>query len=290
MHWQERYLVRDLAEDTGGHNVRSTVFIEVASEYRTGGPVEMRPVGEVEFVQRLAEESAGGSYGPLRAAAAIIGHADLKLGEGVRPVLEAMCETSPDRFRGVRHSVGWDPSPDLANREAEGMLSHEGYRAGARVLASMGLCLENSLYFPQLQELAEFARAAPDLTIVLNHIGGLVRIGPYANRDDEVIPAWQRGIRATAGCPNIVMKLGGLGAGPLRLRLAPAKGAVGLGGACHVVAYLHGLLYRAVRPRPVHVREQLPGGQGVLLLQRRIQRLQTAVPGVLGSGARRHVP
>ena len=211
VHWQEQYLVRDLAEDIGGHNVRSTVFIEVASEYRTHGPVEMRPVGEIEFVQGLADESAGGSYGPLRAAAAMIGHADLKLGERVRPVLEAMSGASPDRFRGIRHSVGWDASPDLANREAAGILSHESYREGARVLASMGLCLENSLYFPQLEELAEFARAVPDLTIVLNHIGGLVRIGPYANRDDEVIPAWERGVRAAAGCPNIVMKLGGLG-------------------------------------------------------------------------------
>ncbi len=211
VHWQERYLVPDLAKDIGGHNVRSTVFIEVASEYRAGGPEEMRPVGEVEFVQGLADESDGGSHGPLRAAAAIIGHADLKLGDGVRPVLETMRQASPYRFRGVRHSVGWDPSPELANREAQGMLSHDSYRAGTRVLASMGLCLENSLYFPQLQELAEFATAVPDLTIVLNHVGGLVRIGPYADRDDEVIPAWQRGVRAAAECPNIVMKLGGLG-------------------------------------------------------------------------------
>ena len=211
VYWQEQYVVRDLAEDTKGHNVRSTVFIEVRSEYRLDGPEEMRPVGEVEFVQGLANESASGSYGSLRAAAAIIGHADLKLGERVRPVLEAMQGASPDRFRGIRHSVSWDPSPGLFNREPEGTLSSEGYRAGARVLAGMGLCLENSLYFPQLAELAEFANAVPDLTIVLNHIGGLVRIGPYANQDDEVLPAWRSGIAAVAECPNIVMKLGGLG-------------------------------------------------------------------------------
>ena len=211
--WQERYLVRDLADDVSGHNVRSTVFIEVRSEYRSGGPEEMRPVGEVEFVQRLATESASGSYGPLRAAAAIIGSADLKLGEGVRPVLEAMQAAGPDRFRGIRHSVNWDPSPELASREPEGTLSNENYLAGARVLASMGLCLENSVYFPQLAELAEFARAVPDLTIVLNHIGGLVRIGPYANRDAEVIQAWREGIAAAAKSPNIVIKLGGVAQG-----------------------------------------------------------------------------
>ena len=95
----------------------------------------------------------------------------------------------------------------MGNRESKGLLSHEDYRAGARVLADMGLCLENSLYFPQLAELAEFARAVPDLTIVLNHIGGLVRAGPYANRDNEVLAVWRAGIAAVAQCPNIVIKL-----------------------------------------------------------------------------------
>ena len=183
----QRYLLPDLAEDLhSGHHVRSTVFIEVKTRYRTTGPEEMRPVGEVEFVEGLATESASGKYGPARVAAAIIGYADLKRGAQVAAVLEAMQATSPTRFRGIRHSVGWDPSPELVNRDIQGVLSSDQYRAGARVLAAMGLCLETSLYHPQLAELATFARAVPDLTIVLNHIGGLVRIGSYANRDDEV--------------------------------------------------------------------------------------------------------
>jgi predicted TIM-barrel fold metal-dependent hydrolase len=97
------------------------------------------------------------------------------------------------------------------NRDIQGALSSDNYRAGARVLAGMGFCLENSLYHPQLAELAAFARAIPDLTIILNHIGGLVRIGPYANRDNDVIPAWRHGIAAVAACPNVIIKLGGVG-------------------------------------------------------------------------------
>ncbi|MDP6549043.1 MAG: amidohydrolase family protein [Dehalococcoidia bacterium] len=208
----QQYLLADLAADlNSGHNVRSTVFIEVRAEYRTDGPEELRPVGEVEFVQKIADESAGGAHGPARAAAAIIGKADLKLGEGVRPVLEALRAASPNRFRGVRHSVGWDPTPELAVREIQGVLGTDGYRAGARVLAEMGFLLDNSLYFPQLGELADFANAIPELTIVLNHIGGLVRVGSYANRDDEVLAGWRKGLAAVAKCPNIVIKLGGVG-------------------------------------------------------------------------------
>ena len=211
VHYQ-RYLLSDLAEDlNSGHKVRSTVFIEVKARYRNDGLEEMRPVGEVEFVEGLATEGARGQYGQARMAAAIIGYADLKLGARVAPVLDAMQAASPARFRGVRHSVGWDPSPELANRDIQGLLASDNYRAGARELARRGLCLENSLYHPQLTELALFARAVPDLTIILNHIGGLVRVGPYANRDDAVLPTWRQGIAAVAACPNVIIKLGGVG-------------------------------------------------------------------------------
>ena len=95
-----RYLLHELAADiNSGHNVRSTVFIEAGSMYRAEGPEELRSVGEVEFVQGLAAASASGLYGPTRAAAAIIGNADLSLGEGVEPILEALQAASPNRFR-----------------------------------------------------------------------------------------------------------------------------------------------------------------------------------------------
>ena len=103
----QRYLLRELADDiNSGHNVRSTVFVEARSSYRTDGPEEMRSVGEVEFVEAMAVAGATGQYGPSRPAAAIIGRADLKLGDGVAPVLEALQAASPSRFRGIRHSVG----------------------------------------------------------------------------------------------------------------------------------------------------------------------------------------
>src|SRR6266852_9061233 len=140
------------ARARGGHNIRSTVFIEARSMYRADGPMELRPVGEVEFVQGLAAASASGTYGPCRAAAAIVGRADLKLGDQVAPVLDALQAASPNRFRGIRHTVTWDPHPEVENREKEGVLATADYRAGAQVLARMGLSLDTGLCFPQLPE------------------------------------------------------------------------------------------------------------------------------------------
>jgi L-fuconolactonase len=208
----QRYLLDELNADIySGHNVRSTVFLEARSMYRPDGPVEMRPVGEVEFVQGLAAASASGLYGPSRAAAAIIGHADLKLGANVAPVLEALQAASPNRFRGIRHNVTWSPDPELENRESEGILANSTFRGGAEVLSQKGLSLDVMISFPQMPEVADFARAVPDLPIILNHIGALSRVGIYANREDEVRETWRAGIAAVAACPNITLKLGGMG-------------------------------------------------------------------------------
>ena len=136
----------------------------------------MRPVGEVEFVQGLAAAAVTGFYGTCRAAAAIVGHADLKLGDRVATVLETLKAASPNRFRGIRHTVTWDPHPEIENREKEGVLASADYRAGARRLARMDLSLDVGVCFPQLPELAEFAKTVPDLTIILNHLGGHTRI------------------------------------------------------------------------------------------------------------------
>src|SRR6202162_2949816 len=153
----QRYLLHELAAVMhSGHNVRSTVFMEARAMYRADGPEEMRPVGEVEFVQGLAAASASGLYGPGRAAAAIVGHANLNLGAGVAPALEALRAASPNRFRGIRHIVTWDADPRVESREKEGVLSLPEFRAGAKIVARMGLSLDTICCFPQLPEMVAF--------------------------------------------------------------------------------------------------------------------------------------
>ncbi len=67
------------------------------------------------------------------------------------------------------------------------------------------------LFHPQLDELTDLARAFPATTIVLNHCGGVLGIGAYAGRRDEIFAHWAKAIRRLAECPNVVVKLGGLG-------------------------------------------------------------------------------
>jgi predicted TIM-barrel fold metal-dependent hydrolase len=208
----QRYLVHELNADIySDHNVQSTVFVEAGAMYRSEGPEEMRSVGEVEFVQGLAAASASGVYGPAKAAAAIVGRADLKLVRKVEPVLEALQAASPNRFRGIRHAATWSPDPTRPNLDAEHILAGGRFREGAAALAQKGMSLDTMVSFPQLPEVAEFGNALPDLTIILNHIGGGNRVGIYAGRDEEVAAEWRNGIAAVAACPNVMLKLGEMG-------------------------------------------------------------------------------
>jgi predicted TIM-barrel fold metal-dependent hydrolase len=208
------YLLEDiLADIAGGHNVRATVFIECRAMYRPG-PEPQRPLGEVEFVNGIAAMSASGGYGPVRVAAAIVGHADLRLGGQVQDVLEAQVALSGGRMRGIRWSIPYDASEvgkHVSRYVPPGISRDATWRQGFSRLARLGLTFEAWCYHPQLGEVAELARAFPDTTIILNHVGGFLGVGPYAARRAEEFAAWQGSIRDLAKCPNVVVKLGGLG-------------------------------------------------------------------------------
>jgi len=82
---RNRYILDELLADLAGQNVRQTVFVECSSMYRAAGPEEFRVVDETEWMQGIAAQSASGGFGEPRAAAGIIGSADLRLGDRWRP-------------------------------------------------------------------------------------------------------------------------------------------------------------------------------------------------------------
>jgi len=207
----DRYLLEQVLQDTGsGHNVVKTVFVECSSMYKKDGPESLRPVGETEFVEDTVAVSA---TAPTAIAAGIVGFADLTLGAEVERVLEAHLAASPKRFRGIRHPAAWDADPGIRGYKdpPPGLLLDARFREGFASLQRYGLSFDAWLYHPQLIELVDLARAFPDVTIVLDHVGGFLGTGPYAGPRETVFQAWRMGIEQVAACPNVVVKLGGLG-------------------------------------------------------------------------------
>jgi L-fuconolactonase len=210
-----RYLLYDLLADTSsGHNITATVYLEWLSMYRAGGPPELRPVGEVEFANGVGAMAASGNYGKTKICAGIVGYADLVLGARVEPVLEAMITAGGSRFRGIRFISASHPDDaargSSVNRPA-GLLMDRTVREGFARLHPLGLSFDAWMYHTQLGELVDLARAFPETPIVLDHVGGPIGLGPYAGKRDEVFAEWRGRIAELAGCPNVHIKLGGLG-------------------------------------------------------------------------------
>ncbi|MBI1199830.1 MAG: amidohydrolase family protein [Phenylobacterium sp.] len=210
----KRYLLDELMADTGsGHNVVATVFVECGAFYKADGPVDMRVVGETEFVNGVAAMSASGMYGDFRACAGIVSRADLLLGDAVKPVLEAHIKAGGGRFRGIRNSASFEADKEVLgplNRVEAGLYLRDDFRAGFKHLAPLGLSFDAWLLEPQLPDVIDLARAFPDTTIVLDHVGTPLGRASYQGKLQERFPIWKANILELAKSPNVVVKLGGL--------------------------------------------------------------------------------
>lgn len=210
------YLLADLLADmAGGHNVQKTVYVECETMYAVDGPAEMRPVAETEFVGTVAATIASGRFGNVRAPAAIVGYADLHLGDAVRPVLEAHIRAGRGCLRGIRNITLWDTDDRIARsiavRNDRGLLLDREFRAGFAHLASCDLSFDVLVMFHQLPDVIDLARAFPQTTLILDHCGFPIGSAAYRGRHREVFAVWKPLLQELAREPNVVVKLGGLG-------------------------------------------------------------------------------
>jgi predicted TIM-barrel fold metal-dependent hydrolase len=169
---RRRYLADDYRADSEGWRVLKAVYIEAEWDPRD-------PLGEMAFIERTRAKSGL----PTVAVAQAWLHS-----EDSAQVLEA--HARHPFVRGVRHK----PKP--------GMTDDARWRAGYARLAPLGLHFELQAPWRQLDEAARLARDFPETGIVLNHAGLPL---------DAEIPGWKSALAALAACPNVTMKISGLG-------------------------------------------------------------------------------
>jgi predicted TIM-barrel fold metal-dependent hydrolase len=165
------YLVEDYRADAGDWAVSGAVYVEAEWDPRD-------PAGEMSFVSRFIEEG----FPTVAVAQAWLDREDCPA------VLEA--HAARVFVRGIRHK----PKP--------GMMDDARWRAGYARLAPLGLHFELQAPWRQLEEAAHLAREVPDTTLVLNHTGLPI---------DPEIEGWRPAMQALAGCPNVAVKISGLG-------------------------------------------------------------------------------
>jgi L-fuconolactonase len=202
------YYAESYIRDAQSAGISASVYVDCTMEYRENGPTALAPVGEVEFASAQAKSSTQS----VAVAAGIIGWADLTLGKDVGPVLDALEHAGGGNFRGVRTRATYDPDPAAgygALGVAPGLMLRDDFRQGVAQLHARGHVLDTYAFHTQLDEVSDLARAFPDLPIILNHIGGPLGIGRYADMGDQVFSDWTEGMAEVASCPNVSVKIGG---------------------------------------------------------------------------------
>ena len=197
-----RYTIEDLRADVAlGHRVVGTIYVEWTPGREAAAPAD-GGAADVAVTASIIDTDPDGLV------EAIVGYADLA-GENLTEVLEAHIGAGKGRFRGVRNMTAWDPEFDLG--APPGRLLEPQFRRGLALLSGMELTFDAFLLSSQLAELLEVARELDGLTIVLNHFGGPVRMPRHALDASEMRAEWRARMSELAACPNVFVKLGGIG-------------------------------------------------------------------------------
>ncbi len=209
-----RYLFDELAADLhAGHNILSTVYVQTGQTmYRRDGPAELRSIGEVEFANGMAAIGESGLLGKTRFCAGIVGFADLRLGDGIEPVLDELVAAGNGRLKGIRHNMVWDPvNEGHHTSQIRHLALDASFRKGLSHLSQKKLSFDAWIFYPQLDELIDLVRAFPDTAMILNHVGGILGVGPHAGRRTEIFDVWRTRMRELSQFQNLSVKIGGFG-------------------------------------------------------------------------------
>jgi len=160
---------------------------------QTNWPPE-RHLEEVAWVQSVADRH-GFPH-------AIVGFADLTWPDvGTR--LDAM--RAHPNVRGIRQQLHWHTRELYRFASRPDLMNDPAWRRGLAEVGTRGLVFELQVFSSQMADSARLARDHADTTFVLMHAGML------EDRSPQGWAAWRRGMRELAACPNVVVKLSGLG-------------------------------------------------------------------------------
>lgn len=194
------------ADTTSGHLIEKTVFIECGAAYDSDAPEHLAPLGETRFV---ASESA---RDPQHLIAGIIAHVDLRR-DDVSALLDAHLAAGNGLVKGIRDALARADHPEILaipGHAPRDLYKDPKFKRGVAMLGERGLTYDSWHYHYQNIEFLELARAVPNTTMVLDHFGTPLGVGPYEAQREEIFSQWKTDIAAIASCSNVVAKLGGL--------------------------------------------------------------------------------
>ncbi|NEI72413.1 amidohydrolase family protein [Rhizobium lusitanum] len=218
----QQFLVPDLlTAANSGHHVVGSVFVECSWRWERDKGLLWAPLSEVKAAVASDGEARKAGFPGV----ATVAHVDLRQGTAVGEVLDAMKAVAGSLLVGIRHGTVFDDDPAAPKSrtcDRPGLMSDPIWRAGLCEVGRRGLVFDAMVLHPQLGELVDLARSlAADVRIVVNHFGAPVTFGHYGLEQNEVLKRWRADMVELARCPNVFLKLGGIG-NPFMMRGTPA--------------------------------------------------------------------
>jgi predicted TIM-barrel fold metal-dependent hydrolase len=178
------YLPADYRRDNGPHNVVKSVYVEAEWDHRD-------PIGETSYIAKLRQEAG---LPTVTVAQAWLDRDDAE------SVLDR--QAAFDFVRSVRHKPRANKSP---KDTTPGGMTDAKWRQGYRHLRKVGLRFDLQTPWWHLAEAAQLARDFSDQPIILNHTG------LPSDRSPEGIAGWKAAMAGLAKCPNVAVKISGIG-------------------------------------------------------------------------------
>mmetsp|Transcript_12354 Transcript_12354/g.14308 ORF Transcript_12354/g.14308 Transcript_12354/m.14308 type:complete len:192 (+) Transcript_12354:609-1184(+) len=94
--------------------------------------------------------------------------------------------------------------------EHEGMYLSSEFQDGFAALGEKGMTFDAYVWHTQLGELSTLASNFPNVSIVLNHIGQPLGVGPHKGSKEQVMEDWKKGMTELAQNQNVYCKLSGI--------------------------------------------------------------------------------
>ena len=148
------------------------------------------------------------------------------------------------KMRAIRQQLHWHEKPLYRFASRPDVMNDTAWRKGLDEVRRRGLMFELQVFASQMPDAVKLVRDYADVTFILLHAGML------EDRSEAGWALWRAGMKQLAACPNVMVKLSGLGT---------------FDRACSAERWRPGDRGddRPLRPGPLHVRQQFPDREAV---------------------------
>jgi predicted TIM-barrel fold metal-dependent hydrolase len=191
---RKSYLLQDFLADAEA--LKPLGMELVKSVHLQAEPVD--PLAETAWLQSLADAPGSGGF-----PHAIVARVDFDAAD-IEAELERQAEYR--NLRGIRYMLNYDEGKPVFCVVPRGdLMDDPAWRRGFGLLKKFDLSFDLQIWPEQMADAARLAAAFPDIQIILNHTG------PPRARDETYHALWRDHMRLLAGCPNVAVKISGLG-------------------------------------------------------------------------------